>query len=80
MATAGHPASPGAAKALTVLKQALHGLQSGQKLVQLVQGAPNSGELASAVCACMKEACGELIALCHLSAAWQAPSTRQLWS
>eukprot|EP00891_Asterochloris_glomerata_P008813 jgi/Astpho2/8813/fgenesh1_pg.00129_%23_14_t len=59
MATAGHPASPGAAKALTALKQALHGLQSGQTLVQLVQGAPNNGELASAVCACMQEACGE---------------------
>ena len=74
MAAAGHFASPGTAEALTALKQALHGLQSGQKLVQLVRGAPNSGELASAVCACMKEACGELIAMCCRSAALQAPS------
>ena len=79
MATAGHPASPGAAKALTALKQALHGLQSGQTLVQLVQGAPNNGELASAVCACMQEACGELIAVWYRSPALQAPSKSAAW-
>ena len=34
----------------------------------------NSGELASAVCACIREACGELIVLCQSSAALLAPS------